>query len=381
MMVNHSTSLMKTVLRLVPLALFVAIALALAAVISAGTPVLAKPMLQPPLYPIITGTVSLQGRPAPPAPPWAIPLDVMLSCSVSLIPGDYPYSVSTDQYGQFNLTHNVSGTSTCDIKVKNGHTLRNTKSGVTIVPGGNVLAFGTLREGDASNDNFVSLVDFSILATSYDKSNGDPGFDPRADFNENDRIEIADFSLLATNYDTSGDIPVAASRASSGAPAAVSMTLVSPRTVVQNGQIFSVNIRLDPRGQPFQGVAVYLKFDPSNLEVVDASGNPASAIGGGESLPVEIGNWVDNEADTIAYSAGVLGSAPPSDSFILATMRFRAKRENLDGTAVQFITQEYPPRTGVAAAGQYLPLELGDLNLRIARRLPKLPRLPEPSMP
>ena len=62
-------------------------------------------------------------------------------------------------------------------------------------------------------------------------------------------------------------------------------------------------------------------------------------------------------------------------------MRFRAKRENLDGTAVQFIRQEYPPRTGVAAAGQYLPLELGDLNLRIARRLPKLPRLPEPSMP
>jgi len=376
MMLNRSKSGMGIIPRLLPLALFVIVGLALLIIVSSGTPVWAKPMLQPSEYPIITGTVNLQGRPSPPAPPWSIPLEVELFCSISSQPGLYPYSVTTDQNGQFSFTHVVSQTSTCDISVKNGHTLQNTKYGVTINAGGNVMDFGTLLEGDANDDNRISLVDFSILATSYDLGNGDPGFDARADFNENDWIEIADFSLLATNYDRSGDIPVAAHRRVGDDPVAVTLSLDPSQTAVPAGQTFTVDIRLDPQGQPFQGVATFLEFDPDDLEVVDEKGAPATTIAGSGALPVELANHVDSVAGTIHFSAGIaLDANSPTGEFVLATIRFKAKQLNLDGSLVEFIVQEYPPRTSIATGGEYLPLESIDLNMRIAHRLKRLPTL------
>jgi hypothetical protein len=365
--------------RMLPLTLFVIVGLALLAIVSSGAPVWAKPMLQPTEFPIITGTVNLQGRPSPPAASWAIPLDVELLCSTSTLPGLYPYSVTTDQYGEFSFTHVVSQTSTCDISVKNAHTLQNTKYGVTINAGGNVLSFGTLHEGDANDDNRVSLVDFSILATSYDLGSADPGFDARADFNENDWIEIADFSLLATNYDQSGDIPVAASRAAGDEP--VTLSLEPSRLAVPIGHIFTVDIRLDPRGQPFQGVATFLQFDADELEVVDELGNPAAQITSAGVLPTELTNQVDNAAGIIKYSAGVLGTDSPSEALTLATIRFKAKQLNLDGSPVQFVVQDYPPRTNVAMEGAYLPLEVVDLNMRIAHKLLRLPALIKQPIP
>ena len=67
-----------------------------------------------------------------------------------------------------------------------------------------------MLEGDASDDDRVSGVDFSILATTYNKQTGQPGFDARADFNDDGRCSGVDFSLLATNYNRSG--PVACAR-------------------------------------------------------------------------------------------------------------------------------------------------------------------------
>jgi len=375
MILNRSTSGTGMIPRLLPMALFVIVGLALLAIVSAGTPVWAKPMLQPSEFPIITGTVNLQGRPAAPAPPWSIPLDVELLCSTSTLPGLYPYSVTTDQNGQFSFTHVVSQTSICDISVKNGHTLQNTKYGVTINAGGNVIDFGTLLEGDANDDNRVSLVDFSILATSYDLGSADPGFDARADFNENDWIEIADFSLLATNYDRSGDIPVATRRLNGDEPVTLTLKLEPSQAATLEGQIFTVDIRLDPMAQAFHGVATFLEFDPNYLEVVDAEGNPTTTIISSGVLPAELANQVDNATGAINFSAGILGTSSPTEEFTLATIRFKAKQLNLDGSPVEFIVQEYPPRTSIAIGGENLPLDLVDLNMRIARKLLRLPTL------
>ncbi|MBM4429752.1 MAG: DNRLRE domain-containing protein [Chloroflexi bacterium] len=140
------------------------------------------------------GTVSLQGRPERPDPSWAVPLTVSIGIST--------FSVTTDQWGSFVLSGLTPGT--YDIRVKNHHTLRNLKSNVSLQAGVNVVDLGLLLEGDANDDNYVNINDFSILVGSFY-----PAFDARADFNQDGRVNISDFSLLALNFGRHGDIAVA----------------------------------------------------------------------------------------------------------------------------------------------------------------------------
>ncbi|MBK8027195.1 MAG: hypothetical protein IPK19_38850 [Chloroflexi bacterium] len=78
---------------------------------------------------------------------------------------------------------------------------------MTLQAGLNEIDIGTLREGDANDDNIVNISDFSLLASAFGKSEGQAGFDARADFNEDGVINIADFSLLASNFGQSGAAP------------------------------------------------------------------------------------------------------------------------------------------------------------------------------
>lgn len=54
--------------------------------------------------------------------------------------------------------------------------------------------------GDVNGDGAVTLVDFSLLARSFNLRLGDPNYDPRADFNGDSTVSLADFSLLATYF-------------------------------------------------------------------------------------------------------------------------------------------------------------------------------------
>jgi poly(3-hydroxybutyrate) depolymerase len=137
----------------------------------------------------IQGSVTLQGRPPPPHARWSIPLTVTVNGA--------SYVVSTDQWGDFVLAGLTPGT--YDIGVKNSHTLRALMGGVTLVAGTNAIDFGTLLEGDATNDNYVNINDFSLLTAGFH-----PGYDPRADFNEDGTVNINDFSLLARNFGARG---------------------------------------------------------------------------------------------------------------------------------------------------------------------------------
>jgi hypothetical protein len=141
----------------------------------------------------LEGSVTLQGRPAPPDTSWSVPLTVTV--------GSTSYTVATDEEGKFILSDLTPGT--YDILVKNSHTLRNLKSGVALVVGTNTVDFGTLVEGDANDDNVVNIKDFSILLTGFY-----PAYDAHADFNEDGYINISDFSLLVTNFGLYGDITV-----------------------------------------------------------------------------------------------------------------------------------------------------------------------------
>lgn len=360
------------IFRLIPVGIFVLLGVLLVVFLSSGAPAWATPVEESAAgtLPIISGTVHLQGRPTPPAPSWSVPVRVTLHNPGNPTPA-YTYNVTTDQYGKFVVTHAVSGTYVCDIRVKNPHTLRNVMYNVTLVPDDNVLDFGTLLEGDANNNNYVEITDFSILATYFDTYD-----DPRADFNENHWIEIADFSLLATNYDKSGDIPVTLLQSAGRAqPVPMLLKLVPTFLVVSLDEIVTVDVRLDPRGQPFQGVSAFLEFNPADFQVIDEEGRPAREVIPGRRLPTIIRNEVDNATGRISFSAGiVLGStSSPSEEFTVATIRFKPVRFNWDNSEMRFVLQDFPPKTEVAYQGEYLPLEVVNFRMRIVPRRQFLP--------
>jgi hypothetical protein len=111
---------------------------------------------------------------------------------------------------QFDLTTTKSdGTAVCqctvdagsyDITAVSEHTLMNVKREVVISAPSTAVDMGTLLEGNANDDIIVNISDFGILAVSYMKMEGEPGYDARADFDRNGIINIADFGLLAVNY-------------------------------------------------------------------------------------------------------------------------------------------------------------------------------------
>jgi hypothetical protein len=108
-----------------------------------------------------------------------------------------------------------------------------------------------------------------------------------------------------------------------GAAATVVIQLDPANATVTKDQVFAVDIQIVAGSQPVDGAEVHLDFDPLYLRVVDGAGNPASEIEGGTTLDVIIANGVDNGSGQIDFAAGTFGT-PPSGTFVLATLRFKA---------------------------------------------------------
>jgi hypothetical protein len=284
----------------------------------------------------IQGSVTLQGRPAKPHARWVVPLTVKV--------GAASYNVTTDQNGAFTLPGLTPGT--YNISAKNLHTLRNAIASKTLVPGTNTINFGTLLEGDASNDNCVNITDFSILKLHF------LGYDPSADFNQDGVVNITDFSMLVGNFMTCGDIPVSGSASGLGGGSAqaaaaqgssVQISIRPERASVVQDQVFAVNVEIAAGEQPIDGAEVHLDFDASVLQVVDADGNPATAIEAGSTLDVPIQNVADNLLGRIDFAAGTFDSQP-SGTFVLATVRLKALHStDSRGTAVAFVSRAGSP--------------------------------------
>jgi pimeloyl-ACP methyl ester carboxylesterase len=137
----------------------------------------------------LQGKVTLQGRPTPPDARWVAALTVKI--------GSTNYAATTDSSGYFTITGLTPGT--YDICVKSSHTLSTRTAGVVLVTGTNAVDLGTLREGDANNDDLVNISDFSILASVFLTS------DSRADFNQDGIVNLGDFTLLRDHYFAQGD--------------------------------------------------------------------------------------------------------------------------------------------------------------------------------
>jgi hypothetical protein len=56
--------------------------------------------------------------------------------------------------------------------------------------------------GDINGDWHVDVADLLILAASFGRRTGDPGFDARCDFNADDAVDVSDLLILAGNWGT-----------------------------------------------------------------------------------------------------------------------------------------------------------------------------------
>jgi predicted peptidase len=141
----------------------------------------------------LQGSVTLQrpGQPAPDAS-WSVTLTVTIDGK--------QHVATTDTSGNFTLAGLTPGTH--EVRVKNSHTLANRRT-VSLVLGTNTVSFGTLKEGDANDDNCVTMADFSILAAAFF-----PSYDAQADFNQDGYVNLRDFIMLRENFALCGDIEV-----------------------------------------------------------------------------------------------------------------------------------------------------------------------------
>ncbi len=286
----------------------------------------------------IRGSVNLQGRPTPPDLSWSIPLTVSLTLPGQGAPA-YQYNPTTDLSGVFTVTEINPDAYT--VLVKNSHTLQNAKP-VTLTAGTNVVDFGALREGDANDDNFVTLLDFSVLVTTFGKGQGMPGYDDRADFNEDDFVTVLDFSLLATNFGQSGDTLGGSLLRLRPAPQSLSaeelkrdgirqsnqvvLAVVPQRTTCSVDNLFDVELQVQAGTQLVDGAAAYIDFDPAVMQVAQ--------ITPGFALPIVLESGYDNSRGELNFVAGTFTKFP-AGTFTLATVTFRAIAPS-SGTRLDF---------------------------------------------
>jgi hypothetical protein len=154
--------------------------------------------------PALVGHVTWEGRPPQPDPLQQLPITLTLKMGTSET--HYP-SQDTDASGFFTVSVAGLANGTYDWIAKGPSYIAN--SGVLTLTGVLVtnVEMGTMRAGDASGDGTVDILDFNILKGSFGLSQGQPGYDARADFNGDNVVDVIDFNLLKGNFGQSGGSP------------------------------------------------------------------------------------------------------------------------------------------------------------------------------
>jgi len=103
------------------------------------------------------------------------------------------------------------------------------------------------------------------------------------------------------------------------------LTLDPQEKEIKVGETFAINILLDTKGEPVDGVDIYsLHYDPTILSVVDdSSGKSGVQITPGEIMPLNMTNSVDPKTGTIKFSAGAAGGTNYTGNGALATIHFK----------------------------------------------------------
>jgi hypothetical protein len=153
----------------------------------------------------LEGQVNFAGRGSAPNDRWIEPFNVTLFEPGNLSNVLWTGVATTNNTGVFTIDNIPAGT--YDIGIKNWTCLSELVTNVTV--GFNetkVVDFGTTREGDANNDDYIDGSDFGILSYAWLSYPGQPNWYAGADFNRDDYVDGSDFGPLSANWKKWGDL-------------------------------------------------------------------------------------------------------------------------------------------------------------------------------
>jgi len=149
----------------------------------------------------LEGNVTFPGRGAAPNSKWIENFTVRFFQSASEVRSD---NVTTNSSGYFNVTGIDPGP--YDIKIKGLTSVSELEGNVTLTAGNTtVVDFGTMREGDCNDDNWITGADRNLLYTGWGSHKGGAGWNPDCDLNADDWLTGADRNLMYTYWGQSGD--------------------------------------------------------------------------------------------------------------------------------------------------------------------------------
>jgi len=235
----------------------------------------------------------------------------------------YSFTPTAESDGVMNISGIEPGT--YDIYVKRAQYLSRVKTDEVLSAGANSVQFtGTtdwLLAGDANDDNLASAVDFSILVQTFNKSEGEEGYDGRPDFNGDGVVSALDYSLFVLNFNVGGETPANALqtveiRQEAPTPNSGDLLLEWERERTQPGTMITAQLLLASGAQPVDAVQTILGFDPEVLELVEIQWNDA--------FDITLREDYDNTEGRIRLAAGSLEGFP-SGTRAVATLHFLAK--------------------------------------------------------
>jgi hypothetical protein len=152
----------------------------------------------------LEGHVSFSGRGTAPDSKWIEPFVVRFFQGGSEMAWS-PINATTNNTGVFNITGVTPGT--YNVSIKNWTCLSEVVTGVTLTAGNTtVVNFGTTREGDSNNDDWIVLSDRTILYTGWGSQSPNPGYNAHADFNRDGWLTLADRTIMYTYWAQHGDL-------------------------------------------------------------------------------------------------------------------------------------------------------------------------------
>jgi len=153
----------------------------------------------------LEGHVSFAERGSAPCGTWIEPFNVMLFEAGNLSHMLWTGNATTNNTGVFTISGLTPGT--YDIGIKNWTCLSEVNTSVTLTVGNTTAAdFGTTREGDSDNDDWITGADLNLLYTGWGTQQGDAGWNAHCDFNRDGWLTGADRNLMYTYWGQSGNL-------------------------------------------------------------------------------------------------------------------------------------------------------------------------------
>jgi len=157
------------------------------------------------LPPELEGHVSFSGKGAAPCSTWIEPFVVK-----GFEPGNLSHvlwiaNATTNNTGVFIIPGLTPGM--YDVGIKNWTCLSELVTGVTLSAGNTtVVNLGTIRVGDANDDDYITIADRTLLYGGWGTKAGDPGWRPYCDFNNDGYLTVADRTLMYGNWGQKGGL-------------------------------------------------------------------------------------------------------------------------------------------------------------------------------